>query len=73
MFLPIERVIYRLLRVDPKREQRWNVYTLALLAFSLVSVLALYLLQRLQGWLPLSNASTNVVPKVGRSTPRSAS
>ena len=48
-FAPIERVIYRLLRVDPEREQRWNVYAIALLAFSLVSFLAVYVLQRFQG------------------------
>ena len=72
VFLPIERLIYRLLRVNPKREQRWNVYALAVLAFSLVSVLALYLFQRVQTWLPLSNG----FPTSSRrwpSTPRSAS
>ena len=53
VFLPVERLIYRILRVNPKREQRWNVYAMSLLAFSLVSVLALYLFQRLQTWLPL--------------------
>ena len=30
VFTPIERLIYRILRVDPEREQRWNVYTLSL-------------------------------------------
>ncbi len=37
---PVERVIYRVLGVDPRREQRWNVYAISLLAFSLVSFLA---------------------------------
>jgi K+-transporting ATPase ATPase A chain len=54
VFLPIERVVYRFARVDPRREQRWSVYAAALLAFSLVSVLALYALLRLQGSLPLN-------------------
>jgi K+-transporting ATPase ATPase A chain len=67
-FRPIERVIYRLLRVDPEREQRWNVYSLALLAFSLVSFLGLYLFQRVQTWLPLSNDLPNVVPKMAFNT-----
>jgi K+-transporting ATPase ATPase A chain len=67
-FLPVERFIYRLLRVDPKREQRWNVYTLSLLAFSLVSVLFLYLFQRVQEWLPLSNDFVNVIPKMAFNT-----
>ncbi len=53
-FGPIERGIYRVLRVDPKREQRWNVYTLSLIAFSVMSFLALYSLQRLQGSLPFN-------------------
>ena len=34
-FAPIERVVYRLLRVDPRREQRWNVYAIALLGVQL--------------------------------------
>ncbi len=67
-FLPVERLIYRLLRVNPKREQRWNVYALAVLAFSLVSVLALYLFQRVQTWLPLSNGLPNVIPKMAFNT-----
>jgi len=53
-FNPIERAIYKVCRIDPKREQRWNVYAMALLAFSLVSVLFLYAMQRLQGSLPFN-------------------
>ncbi|MDQ6796646.1 MAG: potassium-transporting ATPase subunit KdpA, partial [Actinomycetota bacterium] len=54
LFLPLERAIFRLCRVDPEREQRWSVYAVSLLAFSLVSVLSLYGLLRLQGHLPLN-------------------
>jgi K+-transporting ATPase ATPase A chain len=53
-FLPVERAIYRLCRIDEDREQRWNAYALSLLAFSLVSVLVLYLQLRVQGSLPLN-------------------
>lgn len=53
--LAVERGAYRLLGVDPAREQSWQAYAKALLAFSLVSVLLLYLLQRVQALLPLSN------------------
>ncbi|HET9600714.1 MAG TPA: potassium-transporting ATPase subunit KdpA, partial [Acidimicrobiales bacterium] len=67
-FGPVERVVYRILRVDPKREQRWNVFAMSLLAFSAVSVLALYLFQRLQASLPLSNDFPGVVPKVAFNT-----
>jgi K+-transporting ATPase ATPase A chain len=52
VFGPVERLIYRLCRIDPKREQRWSTYAISLLAFSLVSVLVLYALQRFQQWLP---------------------
>ena len=48
-FDPIERFIYKMCRIDHKREQRWNVYALSLVAFSVMSVLFLYALLRLQG------------------------
>ncbi len=54
VFLPVERLVYRLCRVDPDSEQRWSVYGISLLAFSLVSVLFLYALLRLQGHLPFN-------------------
>jgi K+-transporting ATPase ATPase A chain len=54
VFGPVERLVYRATRVDERREQRWNVYALSVLAFSLLSVLFLYLLQRVQGGLPLN-------------------
>ncbi len=36
VFGPVERLIYRACRIDPEREQRWNIYTLSVLAFSVV-------------------------------------
>ena len=62
VFAPIERVIYRICGVDPTREQTWPVYAFALIAFSLVSVLGLYALQRLQGHLPLNPTDAGAVP-----------
>ncbi|MBL8774802.1 MAG: potassium-transporting ATPase subunit KdpA [Acidimicrobiales bacterium] len=62
VFLPVERFVYRLAGVDPEREQRWNVYAYSLLAFSAVSVLFLYLLQRVQEWLPLNPTDAVGVP-----------
>jgi potassium-transporting ATPase potassium-binding subunit len=50
-FDPVERFIYKVCGIDHKREQRWNVYALSLLAFSVMSVLFLYALLRLQGTL----------------------
>ena len=51
---PVERLLYRLTRVDASREMRWTEYAAAMLLFSLVSMLLLYLLQRVQGFLPLN-------------------
>src|SRR4051794_33566774 len=51
---PVERLIYRLCRVDAGREQHWTVYTAAMLMFSVASLLLLYALQRLQYDLPLN-------------------
>jgi K+-transporting ATPase ATPase A chain len=50
----VERGFYRLIGVDPASEQSWPVYLRSLLAFSLVGVLFVYTLQRIQEWLPLS-------------------
>jgi K+-transporting ATPase ATPase A chain len=61
IFLPLERLLYRVGRVDPEREQPWFVYARSVIAFSLVSVLGLYALQRLQGWLPLNPSSVESV------------
>jgi K+-transporting ATPase ATPase A chain len=57
-----ERVIYRVMGVDSKADQRWPVYARALLAFSAVSVLFLYALQRFQSHLPLSLGFPGVAP-----------
>lgn len=51
---PLERLIYKLTGVKETTEQRWTQYTAALLAFSIFSFLFVYLLQRLQGVLPLN-------------------
>ena len=52
--LAVERAAYRLLRVDPDADQHWKTYTMSVLGFSLVSLLLLYLLGRVQEHLPLS-------------------
>jgi K+-transporting ATPase ATPase A chain len=51
---PLERLVYRVAGVDPRSEQDWKQYALAALLFNLVGLLVLYLLQRLQGVLPLN-------------------
>jgi K+-transporting ATPase ATPase A chain len=52
--LRVERAIFRLAGVRPDAEQRWSGYAISVLAFSGVSMLFLYLLQRVQPALPLS-------------------
>lgn len=59
---PVERLIYRFGRVDERREMPWTEYAGAMLAFSLVSMLVLYALQRLQGVLPLNPQGLGAVP-----------
>jgi len=51
---PAENLFYRLCGVDSKDEMRWTRYALAMLWFALLSVLAVYAMQRLQGILPLN-------------------
>ena len=64
-FRPVENVLYRLLRVDPQREQRWNIYAISLLAFSVVSFLAVYALQRWQGGLVFNPTNMPGVAPLG--------
>jgi len=54
VLVPIERLIYRLCGVEPTTEQNWIEYATSLLLFSLVGMVTLYALQRLQGWLPFN-------------------
>src|SRR5712692_5757354 len=51
---PIERLVYKLTRVNETREMRWTEYAVTMLLFSIVSMLLLYLIQRLQGHLPFN-------------------
>jgi len=66
VFGPVERLIYKLLRIDPTAEMTWRQYGFAMLLFSLVSTLGLYALQRLQGVLPL-NPQDLAAPSEGSS------
>ena len=64
----VERVIYRAMGVDSKSDQRWSVYLRSMLAFSAASVLAVYLLERIQGHLFLSNGQSAVPPALAWNT-----
>jgi K+-transporting ATPase ATPase A chain len=51
---PLEKLIYRLCGVHPDEEMNWKVYAIAMMLFNVLGLLAVYALQRLQGFLPLN-------------------
>ena len=64
----VERAIYRAVRVDPDSEQRWSTYAVSVLAFSLVGVVVLYAIQRLQAAAGLDLGRGAVAPAVAFNT-----
>ncbi|HEY4350487.1 MAG TPA: potassium-transporting ATPase subunit KdpA, partial [Paraburkholderia sp.] len=52
LFAPLERLLYRLAGVDSSVEMSWKHYAIATIAFNVLGVLFLYVLLRVQGWLP---------------------
>ncbi|HTI73712.1 MAG TPA: potassium-transporting ATPase subunit KdpA [Mycobacterium sp.] len=65
-----ERVIYRLIGADPKAEQTWGAYARSVLAFSAISILFLFILQLVQGKLPLhlNDPATQMTPALAWNT-----
>ena len=63
-----ERAFYRMMGIDPSADQRWGTYARSMLAFSAVSVLFLYLIERIQHWLPYANGNVNVPPALAWNT-----
>ena len=59
---PLERLIYKLCGINPEVEMGWAGYAISMLAFSLVSMIFLYALQRLQFYLPLNPQGLAGVP-----------
>ncbi len=59
---PIERLIYRMCGINPGVEMGWAGYTVSMLTFSLISMIFLYALQRLQYYLPLNPQGLAGVP-----------
>ncbi|TQC47162.1 potassium-transporting ATPase subunit KdpA [Rhodococcus sp. WS4] len=66
--LRVESVLYRLCRINPHTEQTWYGYAGSVLGFSMAGVLFLYVLQRIQGVLPLSGDLSGVSPAVAFNT-----
>ncbi|MGI5350383.1 potassium-transporting ATPase subunit KdpA [Streptomyces sp. CA-250714] len=60
--LRVERWMYKAIGANPDAEMRWPAYLRGVLAFSAISVLFLYLLQRVQGSLPGSLGFSSIDP-----------
>ncbi|HEX4290478.1 MAG TPA: potassium-transporting ATPase subunit KdpA, partial [Trebonia sp.] len=58
----VELGLYRVMGIDKDADQKWGTYARSMLAFSFVSVLLVYLIERIQHWLPYSNGMANVNP-----------
>ncbi|TCL75309.1 K+-transporting ATPase ATPase A chain [Hydrogenispora ethanolica] len=59
---PVERLLYRIAAVDPDQEMDWKQYAGALLAFNILGLVVLFLMQRLQGILPFNPQGFGPVP-----------
>jgi len=66
----VERLVYRVIGADPKAEQSWGAYARSVLAFSAISILALFALQLVQGKLPLhlDDPATPMTPALAWNT-----
>jgi len=51
---PLERVLYRLFGVDEKEEMSWQTYALCLIIFNIIGIIIVFILQIIQGKLPLN-------------------
>jgi K+-transporting ATPase ATPase A chain len=58
---PVERFIYRLARINPDEEMDWKANAVAMLLFNAAGLFVVYLLQRLQKYLPLNPQSLEAV------------
>jgi K+-transporting ATPase ATPase A chain len=54
VLVPCERLLYRLTGVDPNEEMRWTQYAVAMLIFSVATLVLTYVIQRIQQFLPLN-------------------
>jgi potassium-transporting ATPase potassium-binding subunit len=60
--LRVEKSFYRLMGIDAEADMRWGTYARSMLAFSGICVVFLYVMERVQHWLPYSNGQANVSP-----------
>jgi potassium-transporting ATPase potassium-binding subunit len=62
---PIERLLHRVTGVEEDHEMHWTEYAISMLLFSLVSMIVLYLMERLQGYLPFNPQKLGAVNPPG--------
>src|SRR5579871_5627166 len=60
---PVERLLYKVTGVDEQHEMRWTEYAASMLLFSVVSMVLLYLIERLQLHLPWNPQKLAAVPE----------
>jgi K+-transporting ATPase ATPase A chain len=66
---PAERLIYKLTGIDEEHDMKWTEYAVAMLIFSLVTMIVTYAIERLQHWLPLNpQGLANVAPDLALNT-----
>src|ERR1700739_3507995 len=58
---PIEKLLYRATGVDETHEMRWTEYAISMLLLSMASMVVLYLIERLQGFLPFNPQNLGAV------------
>jgi potassium-transporting ATPase potassium-binding subunit len=69
IMVPIESAIYKVCRINPESEMNWKSYLFAVMGFSLVGFVYLYVLLRTQAWLPLNpQGFGNVAPDLAFNT-----
>ncbi len=59
---PIERLLYKLCRIRSDQEMRWTLYSFSMIAFSVISMIVLYIIMRVQNALPFNPAEMVNVP-----------
>jgi K+-transporting ATPase ATPase A chain len=63
-----EKALYRVMGIDPEADMKWSAYLRSVLAFSFMSVIFVYVLERVQHWLMLSLGMPNVTPDLAWNT-----
>src|SRR6201996_361035 len=61
IFVPVEKLFYRIAGIDPEDEQRWTVYAISMLFFSLFGCLLVYGIMRIQDLLPFNPQGQSAV------------